>query len=129
MSHQRSYFIQPKSGSDWSSSARLSDQEILKEFEKMSLPSYYRTSEMQQPLTQQPMESTEYFQQPSEREYQFAPQERNIPVSIIPVNEQPEQQPIETYREPEYLRSATTDNLTNRILSAHDQPVEISKRN
>ena len=32
---QRSYFIQPKSGSDWSSSAMVSDQEIMNEFEKM----------------------------------------------------------------------------------------------
>ena len=42
---QRSYFIQPRSSSDWSSSAMIADQDILNEFEKMSLPTYYIDSD------------------------------------------------------------------------------------
>ena len=51
---QRSYFIQPKSGSDWSSSARVTDQEIMNEFEKMTVPTYYHQE------TCEPLSSTDY---------------------------------------------------------------------
>lgn len=118
MSQQRSYFIQPKSGSDWSASARLSDQEILNEFEKMSLPTYYKQTETQ-PQAEVPSTSDEYnmFQRPMEREYQF--EEKQIPLSII---HEPQSESLE---EPEYMRSTTTANLTSKILSAKEHPVEI----
>jgi len=51
---QRSYFIQPKSGSDWSSSARLTDQEIINEFDKMTVPTYFHQE------TTEPISSTDY---------------------------------------------------------------------
>ena len=54
---QRSYFIQPKSGSDWSSSAMVSDQEIMNEFEKMNLPTYYHQTEKCEPM---PTTTTDY---------------------------------------------------------------------
>ena len=119
MSQQnRSYFIQPKTGSDWSSSARLSDQEILNEFNKMSLPSYYKQDETE------PMNSSDLsrFQRPSEREYQF-PREKNIPISVIQTSQSTQlTEPLDT----DYSRTQTS-NLANKILNASDQPVEISK--
>ena len=132
MSQQRSYFIQPQSGSDWSSSARMTDQEILSEFDKMNLPTYQS----------EPLQS-DLYQRPTEIEYQFPARdinrERQIPISVVSqeTNVQPlRSEPVEVLSSQitsqqlssDYTRT-TTSQLTSKIINAQDQPADISKLN
>ena len=137
MSQQRSYFIQPQSGSDWSSSARMTDQEILSEFDKMNLPTY-----QSEPL-QSDLYHKDHHQRPTEREYQFPSRdinrERQIPINVVgqetnvlPLRSEPVEvlssQITSQQLSPDYSRT-TTSQLTSKIINAQDQPADISKLN